>query len=242
MGILIKSFSTQPSLVALARAALSKVFNPYNYYNKSEVDARVNARQPDVHLTATDKNTLMYNNAGNQVTQERDVYNGTAFGTNNTLTNYGAFAGGHSCQVGNRAAAFNSNNTASGTNAFAEGNGNTAGGECSHAGGYQSRASGKRAFAHGYQCQSAGENAIAMGTALLTQNDGEAAFGRFNSTGANIRFSVGGGSSASNRKNLLQIDADGTIYIMMDGTPVSLQDCLNLLADRIDALQGPGIK
>ena len=93
MGILIKSFSSQPSLVALARAALSKVFNPSNYYNKSEVDARVNARQPDVHLTATDKNTLMYNNAGNQVTQERDVYNGTAFGTNNTLTNYGAFAG-----------------------------------------------------------------------------------------------------------------------------------------------------
>ena len=184
----------------------------------------------------------MYNNAGNQVTQERDVYNGTAFGTNNTLTNYGAFAGGHSCQVGNRAAAFNSSNTASGTNSFAEGNGNTAGGECSHAGGYQSRASGKRAFAHGYQCQSAGENAIAMGTALQTQNDGEAAFGRFNSTGANIRFSVGGGSSASDRKNLLQIDADGTIYILMDGTPVSLQDCLNLLADRIDALQGPGVK
>ena len=73
MGILIKSFSTQPSLVALARAALSKVFNPSNYYNKSEVDARVNARQPDVHLTATDKNTLMYNNAGNQVTQEREL-------------------------------------------------------------------------------------------------------------------------------------------------------------------------
>ena len=72
MGILIKSFSTQPSLVALARAALSKVFNPSNYYSKSEVDVRVNARQPDVHLTATDKNTLMYNNAGNQVTQERD--------------------------------------------------------------------------------------------------------------------------------------------------------------------------
>ena len=149
MGILIKSFSTQPSLVALARAALSKVFNPSNYYSKSEVDARVNARQPDVHLTATNKDTLMYNNAGNQVTQERDVYNGTAFGTNNTLTNYGAFAGGHSCQVGNRAAAFNSSNTASGSNSFAEGNGNTAGGECSHAGGYQSRASGKRAFAHG---------------------------------------------------------------------------------------------
>ena len=95
MGILIKSFSSQPSLVALARAALTKVFNPSNYYNKSEVDARVNARQPDVHLTATNKDTLMYNNAGNQVTQERDVYNGTAFGTNNTLTNYGAFAGGH---------------------------------------------------------------------------------------------------------------------------------------------------
>ena len=77
MGILIKSFSTQPSLVALARAALSKVFNPSNYYSKSEVDVRVNARQPDVHLTATDKNTLMYNNAGNQVTQERDVYKTT---------------------------------------------------------------------------------------------------------------------------------------------------------------------
>jgi hypothetical protein len=144
--------------------------------------------------------------------------------------------------VGNRAAAFNSNNTASGTNAFAEGGSNTASGECSHVGGQQSRAGGKRAFAHGYQCQASGENSIAMGTALLTQNDGEAAFGRFNSTGANIRFSVGGGSSASDRKNLLQIDADGTIYILMNGTPVSLQECLNLLADRIDALQGPGIK
>ena len=220
MGILIKSFSTQPSLVALARAALSKVFNPSNYYNKSEVDARVNARQPDVHLTATDKNTLMYNNAGNQVTQERE----------------------HGCQVGNRAAAFNSGNTASGSNSFAEGDNNVASGECSHVGGYQGRASGKRAFAHGYQCQASGENSIAMGTALQTQNDGEAAFGRFNNTGANIRFSVGGGSSASDRKNLLQIDADGTIYILMDGTPVSLQDCLNLLADRIDAQQGPGIK
>ena len=109
-------------------------------------------------------------------------------------------------------------------------------------GGQQSRAGGKRAFAHGYQCQASGENSIAMGTALRTQNDGEAAFGRFNSTGANIRFSVGGGSSDSDRKNLLQIDADGTIYILMDGTPVSLQDCLNLLADRMDALQGPGVK
>ena len=95
---------------------------------------------------------------------------------------------------------------------------------------------------HGYQCQAAGENSIAMGTALLTQNDGEAAFGRFNNTGANIRFSVGGGSSASDRRNLLQVDADGTIYILMNGTPVSLQECLNLLTERIDAQQGPGIK
>lgn len=237
MGILIKSFSSQPSLVALARAALIKVFNPSNYYNKSEVDARVATRQPDVHLSATNKDTLMYNNAGNQVTQERDVYNGTAFGTNNTLTNYGAFAGGHSCQVGNRAAAFNSNNTASGTNSFAEGDSNTAGGECSHVGGFQSRANGKRAFAHGYQCQAAGENSVALGTALQTQNDGEAAFGRFNSTGANIRFSVGGGSSASDRKNLLQIDADGTVYILINGTPVSLQECISSLAAGLNALQ-----
>ncbi len=237
MGILIKSFSSQPSLVGLVKAAISKVFNPSNYYNKSEVDARVATKQQDVHLSATDKNTLMYNNAGNQVTQERDVYNGTAFGTNNTLTNYGAFAGGHSCKVGNRAAAFNSDNTASGTNSFAEGGSNTASGECSHVGGQGSRATGKRAFAHGYQCQAAGENSIAMGTALLTQNDGEAAFGRFNKTAANIRFSVGGGSSASDRKNLLQIDADGTVYILINGTPVSLQECISSLAAGLNALQ-----
>ena len=241
MGILIKSISSQPSLIALARAALTKVFNPSNYYSKSEVDEKVATRQQNVHLIATEKNTLIYDNAGNQVTQERDVYNATAFGTNNTLTNYGAFAGGHSCQVGNRAAAFNTSNTASGSNSFVEGSDNTASGDCSHAGGLQSRASGKRTFAYGYHCQAAGENSIAMGTALQTQNDGEAAFGRFNRTGDNIRFSVGGGSSDSDRKNLLQIDADGTIYILVNGTPVSLQECISSLAAGLNALQGPGV-
>ena len=138
--------------------------------------------------------------------------------------NYTTASGGASHAEGRKT-------TAQGDNSHAENEENTAGGVNSHAGGYQSVANGKRGFAHGYQCEAASENGVALNCATITSNDSETALGRFNKTTANkTAFSIGGGSSKTNRKNLFEIQSDGAILIKNGDTyDVNLQETFSNL-------------
>ena len=128
--------------------------------------------------------------------------------------------------------------TASNTQAHAQGEETVASGVNSHAGGYQSKATGKRAFAHGYQCQAQSENGVALNCATITSNDSETAVGRFNkSTPGKSLFVVGGGASASNRRNIFEVQKDGNILIHLNNTDdVSLQQTIINVINNISSL------
>ena len=127
---------------------------------------------------------------------------------------------------------------ANASGAHAENEETVASGINSHAGGYRSIASGKRGFAHGYQCSASSENGVAIGTALSTQNDGEAAFGRFNQTRSGLQFSVGNGTSNSDRRNVFEVENLGDIYIIFNNARVSLQGLFNAFINSIESLGG----
>ena len=65
-------------------------------------------------------------------------------------------------------------------------------------------------FAGGYKTETTGTYAFAWGQDLRTTNAGETAFGKYNETNSNTMFSIGAGKSSA-RKNIFEIQKDGTI-------------------------------
>lgn len=98
---------------------------------------------------------------------------------------------------------------AKGTYSHAEGSGTNAIGVGSHAGGYKSNASAPYSFCHGTELRTVG---------ILPQ----AAFGRFNETNSSMLFSIGNGSSDTNRKNAFSITSNGTFYL--NGLSMTVED------------------
>lgn len=93
----------------------------------------------------------------------------------------------------------------------AEGSNTEAIGVGSHAGGYKSNASAPYSFCHGTELRTVG---------ILPQ----AAFGRFNETNSSMLFSIGNGSSDTNRKNAFSINNFGTMTFNSNVLPVYIQD------------------
>ena len=100
---------------------------------------------------------------------------------------------------------------ANGTYSHAEGSNTEAIGVGSHAGGYKSNASAPYSFCHGTELRTVG---------ILPQ----AAFGRFNETNSSMLFSIGNGSSDTNRKNAFSINDFGTMTFNSNVLPVYIQD------------------
>ena len=89
------------------------------------------------------------------------------------------------------------NNIASGLTAHAEGQSTEARGHYTHAEGFESKATGLVAHAEGW-------GTIASGIAQHVQ-------GKFNVDNPNAAFIVGGGSSETQRKNIIEVDWDGNV-------------------------------
>lgn len=100
---------------------------------------------------------------------------------------------------------------AKGDYSHAEGSNTEAIGVGSHAGGYKSNASAPYSFCHGTELRTVG---------ILPQ----AAFGRFNETNSSMLFSIGNGSSDTNRKNVFSINDFGTMTFNSNVLPVYIQD------------------
>lgn len=100
---------------------------------------------------------------------------------------------------------------AKGNYSHAEGSNTEAIGAGSHAGGYKSNASAPYSFCHGTELKTVG---------ILPQ----AAFGRFNETNSSMLFSIGNGSSDTNRKNAFSIDDFGTMTFNSNVLPFYIQD------------------
>lgn len=100
---------------------------------------------------------------------------------------------------------------ASGTCSHAEGSNTKATGVGSHAGGYKSNASAPYSFCHGTELRTVG---------TLPQ----AAFGRFNEANSSMLFSIGNGSSDTNRKNAFSINNFGTMTFNSNVLPVYIQN------------------
>lgn len=100
---------------------------------------------------------------------------------------------------------------ASGTCSHAEGNNTEAIGDSSHAGGYKSSASAPYSFCHGRELRTVGI-------------EPQAAFGCFNKTNSSMLFSIGNGSSDTDRKNAFSINKSGTMTFNSNVLPVYMQD------------------
>jgi hypothetical protein len=100
---------------------------------------------------------------------------------------------------------------AAGDYSHAEGNNTEATGVSSHAGGYESSASAPHSFCHGRGLRTVGI-------------EPQAAFGRFNETNSAMLFSIGNGSSNTDRKNIFSIDKFGTMTFNSNVLSVYKQD------------------
>lgn len=100
---------------------------------------------------------------------------------------------------------------AKGSYSHAEGDNTEAIGDSSHAGGYKSSASAPSSFCHGRELRTVGI-------------EPQAAFGCFNETNSSMLFSIGNGSSDTDRKNVFSINKSGTMTFNSNVLPVYMQD------------------
>ena len=69
---------------------------------------------------------------------------------------------------------------------------------------------------------------ISKGNGLVTTNEGEAAFGNYNvSVSGETLFSIGNGTDDENRSNALEVKADGSVWMNVEG---EMMDVCKLLA------------
>ena len=119
-----------------------------------------------------------------------------AEGASTTASDSCSHAEGYLCTASSdNSHAEGNNTTASGAHSHSEGDSTTASGIGSHSGGASSTASGDYSFSHGMHVES--------------NNSCEVSLGKFNKSSSDTRFSVGDGTSDSNRHNAFEITKTG---------------------------------
>ena len=132
--------------------------------------------------------------------------------------------------VGNYVHVEGFNNIAIGDCSHVEGQRNKAKGVSSHAEGWKTQSIGARSHAEGQSTQANGSESHAGGVGSIatgarsfvhgnyvnTTNNDEVAFGKYNVSNSNTLFSVGNGTSDTNRKNVFEVKADNTAYVNGD--------------------------
>lgn len=71
---------------------------------------------------------------------------------------------------------------------------------------------GEYAFAGNYN-RSTGKHAVSIGNNVRAEKDYEFAYGKFNQSNADTAFSIGDGTSDSDRHNLLELKTDGRMFL-----------------------------
>lgn len=148
-----------------------------------------------------------------------------------TTTASGAYAhaeGGSTTASGKGSHAEGYNTTASKDYSHAEGNSTTASGNHSHAEGSGTEASAWQSHAEGHSTKAKGNRSHAEGSGTETHNLAEHAQGSFNKSTESTdkskatQFSIGIGTSDTNRKNAVEVKGNGDVYIIgvggYDGT------------------------
>ena len=238
-----------------------------NYYNKTSVDAAVNAAKSN-WINDGSSNVKLTNNSQFLGTVNRSV----AEGNNNTVGELGETVanvhveGNYCVALGDQSHAEGYCTQAGSSHAHSEGRFTIASGTASHAEGcaYTNSdrtqhtnitASGHGSHAEGYAADvnspitASGKGAHAEGNGTTAVNDGEHAEGRYNkSVSGKTLSSVGCGTSAS-KKNALEVDIDGTVYVKgvgtFDGTNSTpgTNDVATVIAGKQDTLvSGTSIK
>ena len=165
-------------------------------------------------------NTIIGNNAHveGQANTVAGV-NAHAEGQGNTVTGNFAHAEGLSNTIiGNNAHVEGQSNTVAGVNAHAEGKSNKAIGLHAHAEGQETLAMGQNSHTEGLQTKASGNKSHAEGYGTITEHDSEHACGMFNKTNylagqSETIFSIGIGSSDTDRKNAVEVLKDGRVLV-----------------------------
>lgn len=138
------------------------------------------------------------------------------------------------------------NNQATAHFAIALGYSNVVTGESGAALGSRNQVTKSAGFAAGYRNACQGEVASTIGENLKVQNRGEVALGKFNTTTTGQLFSVGCGTSDSDRKNAIAVDDNGLVSFPAQQASVAgliqqitlAMNEISSLQDRISALEG----
>ena len=156
-----------------------------------------------------------------------------AEGFSSIADGYGSHAEGEDTEAsGDSSHAEGFSSIASGNASHAEGYYTEADGYGSHAEGEDTEASGICSHAEGYASEARGYGSHAEGSYTIANNESEHASGKFNvSTESSdkseaTRFSIGIGTSDTNRKNAFEVKQNGDIYV--DGVEGRIQDRLNI--------------
>ena len=141
-------------------------------------------------------------------------------GSNNIVDGNSAHAeGDHTKALGINSHSEGNTTTASGLNSHAEGNNTQSIGENSHVEGINTIANGNNSHAGGNSTIVNSLNGFAHGLGLVTSNDNETSFGKYNKsytdgvkTNYNTIFSIGNGENQQNTSNVFDIRKSGTAY------------------------------
>lgn len=143
-----------------------------------------------------------------------------AFGQRNTVNGDQAFAAGQLNEVATRlGVTIGYKNKATNTNSIAIGYQNTSGGSGSVALGDTCESNGTSSTAMGYKTKATGAYSSTFGENTQATNQGEVAMGAYNKStnstdvSQQTSFSIGIGTSDTNRVNALEIKKNGDVYI-----------------------------
>jgi hypothetical protein len=144
---------------------------------------------------------------------------------------------GMSCEArGDNSFATGDRTSASGDSAFASGKNTGASGEASLAEGASTVASGNYSHSEGYETEASGLYSHASGHGTVADGNSQTAVGKYNTRNSYNLFSVGNGTSDSNRSDAFTVDeyGDGTFagQLRVEGT-IYAND-LNVAVDRVD--------
>lgn len=157
------------------------------------------------------------NNAATGFCAHAEGWNSTASGVSSHAEGGSTASGSYSHAEGSSTKASESyahaegtGAVASGKQAHAEGWNSVASGLSSHAEGSYSEASGDDSHAEGRDTKAIGQYSHAGGLGTIAKNNYQTAIGRYNADG-NYAFSVGNGSSDTERSNAFTVDWSGNI-------------------------------
>lgn len=158
-----------------------------------------------------------HNNAATGFCAHAEGWNSVASGTGSHAEGGSTASGSYSHAEGSSAKASESyahaegtGSVASGQQAHAEGWNSVASGLSSHAEGSYSEASGDDSHAEGRDTKAIGQYSHAGGLGTIAKNSYQTTIGRYNADG-NYAFSIGNGSSDTERSNAFTVDWSGNI-------------------------------